>query len=43
MLSKVLSSAVHGIDAYVVDVETNMEKSIPSFIDTAGFHFFRSF
>ena len=30
MLSKVLSSAVHGIDAYVVEVETHMESSIPS-------------
>jgi magnesium chelatase family protein len=31
MLSKVLSSAVQGIDAYIVEVETHMEKSIPSF------------
>jgi magnesium chelatase family protein len=31
MLSKVLSSAVHGIDAYIVEVETHMESSIPSF------------
>jgi magnesium chelatase family protein len=31
MLSKVLSSAVHGIDAYIVEVETHMEGNIPSF------------
>lgn len=31
MLSKVFSSATIGIDAYVVEVETNAEKNIPSF------------
>ena len=31
MLSKVLSSATVGIDAYLVEVETNAEKNIPSF------------
>jgi magnesium chelatase family protein len=31
MLSKVLSSAVQGIDAYIVEVETHIESSIPSF------------
>jgi len=32
MLSKVLSSATYGIDAYLVEVETNVEKQIPGFI-----------
>ncbi len=32
MLSKVLSSATYGIDAYLVEVETNVERNIPSFI-----------
>jgi magnesium chelatase family protein len=31
MLSKIFSSATLGIDAYVVEVETNVEKQIPSF------------
>ncbi len=31
MLSKVLSSATFGIDAYLVEVETHCEKQIPSF------------
>lgn len=31
MLSKILSSATVGIDAYLVEVETNVEKSIPTF------------
>ncbi len=31
MLSRVLSSAVHGIDAYSVEVETHMEGSVPGF------------
>jgi magnesium chelatase family protein len=31
MLSKILSSATMGIDAYIVEVETNIEKQIPSF------------
>ena len=31
MLSKVLSSGVHGVDAYTVEVETHMEGNIPSF------------
>ncbi len=32
MLSKILSSATYGIDAYIVEVETNVEKQTPSFI-----------
>lgn len=32
MLSKILSSATYGIDAYLVEVETNVEKQIPGFI-----------
>lgn len=32
MLSKVYSSSTYGIDAYLVEVETNVEKQIPSFI-----------
>jgi magnesium chelatase family protein len=32
MLSKVLSSATYGIDAYLVEVETHVEKQIPGFI-----------
>lgn len=31
MLSKIYSSATYGIDAYLVQVETNVEKQIPSF------------
>ncbi len=31
MLSKVFSSATQGIDAYIVEVETNLENQIPSF------------
>ena len=31
MLSKIPSSATYGIDAYLVEVETNAEKNIPSF------------
>ena len=31
MLSKIISSATIGIDAYLVEVETNAEKNIPSF------------
>lgn len=30
MLSKIFTSATHGIDAYVIEVETNVEKNIPS-------------
>jgi magnesium chelatase family protein len=32
MLSKILSSATYGIDAFIVEVETNCEKNIPGFI-----------
>lgn len=31
MLSKVFSSATYGIDAFIIEVETNCEKQIPSF------------
>lgn len=31
MLSKLFSSATYGIDAYLVEVETHVEKQIPSF------------
>jgi magnesium chelatase family protein len=31
MLSKVLSCATYGVNAYLVEVETNLEKQIPSF------------
>jgi len=31
MLSKIYSSATYGIEAYIVEVETNVEKNIPSF------------
>ncbi len=31
MLSKIFSSATIGIDAYIVEVETNVEKQIPAF------------
>jgi magnesium chelatase family protein len=31
MLSKIQSSAVHGIEAYAIEVETHMEGSVPSF------------
>ncbi|MCK6615925.1 MAG: YifB family Mg chelatase-like AAA ATPase [Ignavibacteriaceae bacterium] len=32
MLSKVLSSATYGIDAYIVEVETSAEQKLPSFL-----------
>ncbi len=32
MLSKILSSATIGIDAFMVEVETNVEKQIPAFL-----------
>ncbi len=32
MLSKILSSTTFGIDAFIVEVETNVEKQIPGFI-----------
>ncbi|GBD89105.1 competence protein ComM [bacterium BMS3Abin03] len=32
MLTKIFSSATYGIDAYLVEVETNVEKHIPGFI-----------
>jgi magnesium chelatase family protein len=32
MLSKIFSCATYGIDAYIVEVETNCEKNIPGFI-----------
>jgi len=32
MLSRILSSATYGIDAYLIEVETNVEKQIPGFI-----------
>jgi magnesium chelatase family protein len=31
MLSKIYSSATYGIDAYIVEVETNVEKQVPAF------------
>jgi magnesium chelatase family protein len=31
MLSKILTGATYGIDAYLIEVETNVEKNIPSF------------
>ncbi len=31
MLSKLFSSATYGIDAYIIEVETHVEKQIPSF------------
>ncbi len=31
MLSKLFSSATYGIDAYLVEVETHVEKQIPAF------------
>ena len=31
MLSKIFSSATYGIDAYLVEVETNVESHIPGF------------
>jgi len=31
MLSKIYSSATYGIEAYIVEVETNVERNIPSF------------
>src|SRR5690606_28774062 len=32
MLSKIYTSATYGIDAYIVEVETNVEKNIPAFV-----------
>ena len=32
MLSRVFSSSTYGIDAFIVEVETNVEKNIPSFV-----------
>ncbi|HRI48489.1 MAG TPA: magnesium chelatase domain-containing protein, partial [Ignavibacteriaceae bacterium] len=32
MISKVLTSATYGIDAYIIEVETHVEKAIPGFI-----------
>jgi len=32
MLSKIFSSATYGIDAYLVEVETHVEKQVPGFI-----------
>jgi magnesium chelatase family protein len=32
MISKVISSATFGIDAYLIEVETNVEKAVPGFI-----------
>lgn len=32
MLSKIYSSSTYGIDAFIVEVETNVEKQIPAFI-----------
>lgn len=32
MFSKILSSATYGIDAYIVEVESHVEKQIPAFI-----------
>ncbi len=32
MLSKIFSGATYGIDAYIVEVETNVEKQIPGFL-----------
>ncbi len=32
MISKVFSSATHGIDAYIVEIETNNEKHVPAFV-----------
>jgi magnesium chelatase family protein len=31
MLSKILTSATYGIDAYLIEVETNVERNVPSF------------
>lgn len=31
MLSRIFTSATYGIDAYIIEVETNVEKQIPSF------------
>ena len=31
MLSKIITSATYGIDAYLIEVETNVERNIPSF------------
>ena len=32
MLSKIFSSATYGIDAYLIEVETHVEKQVPGFI-----------
>lgn len=32
MLSKIISSATYGIDAYIVEVETHCEKNLPGFV-----------
>jgi magnesium chelatase family protein len=32
MLSKIFSGATYGIDAYIVEVETNIEKNIPGYV-----------
>lgn len=31
MLSRIISSAVRGVDAYLVDVETNITNGLPHF------------
>ncbi len=31
MFSKVLSSSTFGVDAYMVEVETNLQKGMPNF------------
>jgi magnesium chelatase family protein len=31
MLSKIFTSATYGIDAYIIEVETNVEKNVPNF------------
>lgn len=32
MLSKVLSAATHGVDAYKVEVEADIQQQLPNFI-----------
>src|SRR3989304_442669 len=32
MLSKIFTSSTYGIDAYIIEVETNVEKQMPGFI-----------
>ena len=32
MLSRVLSGATYGVNAYIVEVETHLEKMIPGFV-----------